>query len=68
MFKKGGHMIQPTAIYLLRLILDLTHILCTKFELSSFSRSVDRRSYQIFNEGHVTRSTPPYGGILYFVS
>ena len=39
MFKKG-HVIQP--IYLIRLILAMIHIY-TKFELSSFSHSVDTR-------------------------
>jgi len=36
----------------------MIHI-CTKFELSSFSRLVDRRGYKIFSEGHVIRATPP---------
>jgi len=31
---------------------------CTKFELSSFNRSVDKRGYKIFNEGHVTLDMP----------
>jgi len=49
---------EPWAIYRLRLILAMIHI-CTKFELSSFSHSVDRMGSQIFNEGHVNRAMPP---------
>jgi len=44
----------------------MIHI-CTKFELSSTSHSVDRRGSQIFNEGHMTRATLTVGGNLYLV-
>jgi len=38
----------------------------TKFEVSSFNRSGDRRGSHILKEGHVTRATPTLGGILFF--
>ena len=40
----------------------------TKFELSIFSRLVDRRGYQIFTEGHMTRATPPITEFYIFTS
>jgi len=59
-------MTQPKALYLLRLILAMIHI-CTKFELSGFRRSVDRRLPN-FQRGSRDPSHDPYGGLLYFVS
>jgi len=43
----------------------MLHI-CAKFELSSFSPSVDRRGSQIFNAGHETRATPPVRNYIFF--
>jgi len=45
-------------------LLAMIH-LHTKFEVSSFNRSGDRRGSKILKEGHVIRATPTFGGIFF---